>query len=105
VDREIMINEIDACLKSQTAEPNFVRDYCISGFTTSTGSQPSAISRLPNIRLTVKGVESTLLRFNQAGSIQDDRAVNRAADWNESPRFLSALCAATYRRTMAPFDV
>ena len=65
VDREIMIQEIDACLKSQYAEPNFERDYAIFWLYFQHGFTAKAISTLPGVRLKVKGVESTLLRLTK----------------------------------------
>jgi RNA polymerase sigma-70 factor, ECF subfamily len=65
VDREILLHEIDEVLKSQTSEPNFVRDYSIFWLYYQHGFTAKAISRLPGIRLTVKGVESTLLRLTR----------------------------------------
>jgi RNA polymerase sigma-70 factor, ECF subfamily len=63
--REIMIHEIDEVLKSQTSEPNFVRDYCIFWLYYRHGFTAKAISQLPGIPLEVKGVESALLRLTR----------------------------------------
>jgi RNA polymerase sigma-70 factor, ECF subfamily len=65
VDRGIMVNEIDACLKSQISEPNFVRDYAVFWLYYQHGFTAKAISRLPSVQVTVKGVESTLLRLTK----------------------------------------
>ena len=65
VDRGIMVNEVDACLKSQTSEPNFVRDYAVFWLYYQHGLTARDISRLPSVQLTVKGVESTLLRLTR----------------------------------------
>ena len=64
-DREITIHEADEILKSQASEPNFVRDYCIFWLYYRHGFTAKAISKLPGIGLTVKGVESTLLRLTR----------------------------------------
>ena len=77
VDREIMIHEIDEVLKTQTSEPNFVRDYCIFWLYYQHGFTAKAISRLPNIGLTVKGVESTLLRLTKLVRSRMGRAAER----------------------------
>src|SRR6476646_5295160 len=58
VDREIIIHEVDKILKSQASEPNFVRDYCIFWLYYRHGFTSKAISELPGVGLTVKGVES-----------------------------------------------
>ena len=77
VDREIMIHEIDAVLKTQTSEPNFVRDYCIFWLYYQHGFTAKAISSLPNIGLKVKGVESTLLRLTKLVRSRMGRAAER----------------------------
>jgi RNA polymerase sigma-70 factor (ECF subfamily) len=62
-DRHVLLDEILRCLYKLKDEPNFERDrdifllYYIHGFTAD------EISRLPGIGLSVKGVESTLLRM------------------------------------------
>ena len=65
VDHEITIHEADEILKSLASEPNFVRDYCIFWLYYRYGFTAKAISELPSIGLTVKGVESTLLRLTK----------------------------------------
>jgi RNA polymerase sigma-70 factor, ECF subfamily len=65
VDREILIHEIDACLKSLHGEPNFARDYAIFWLYYQHGFTARAIADLPSVRLKVKGVESTLLRLTK----------------------------------------
>jgi len=65
VDREITIHEADEVLKSQSSDPNFVRDYCIFWLYYRHGFTAKAISQLPSIGLKVKGVESTLLRLTK----------------------------------------
>jgi RNA polymerase sigma-70 factor (ECF subfamily) len=62
VDREISIHEADEALKWLASEANFVRDYCIFWLYYRHGFTAKEISELPGIELTVKGVESTLLR-------------------------------------------
>jgi len=77
VDREIMIHEIDEALKTQTSEPNFVRDYCIFWLYYQHGFTAKAISSLPSIGLKVKGVESTLLRLTKLVRSRMGRAAER----------------------------
>lgn len=64
-DHEIAMREADEILKSLASEPNFVRDYCIFWLYYRHGFTAKAISKLPSIGLTVKGVESTLLRLTK----------------------------------------
>jgi RNA polymerase sigma-70 factor (ECF subfamily) len=65
IQREILFHEISECFKTQAAGPNFPRDYAIFWLYYVQGYTAKAISRLPNIGLTVKGVESTLLRLTR----------------------------------------
>ncbi len=75
VDREITIREADEVLKSQSSDPNFVRDYCIFWLYYRHGFTAKAISQLPSIGLKVKGVESTLLRLTKLVRSRMRRAV------------------------------
>ena len=77
VDRKIMIDEIDQVLKSQISEPTFTRDYAIFWLYYQHGFTAKAISRLPSIQLTVKGVESTLLRLTKLIRSRMSRAAER----------------------------
>ena len=63
VESEILIGEIDRCLQTLASEPNFARDYTIFWLYYRQGLTAKAISQLPGIGLSVKGVESTLLRM------------------------------------------
>ena len=60
---EILKGEIEKCLAELAWEPNFVRDYAIFWLYYRYGFTAKAISQLPGIRLSLKGVESTLLRL------------------------------------------
>lgn len=64
-ERRILISEIQRCLETQRAEPNFSRDQAIFWLYYEQGLTAKAISELPAIGLTVKGVESTLLRLTR----------------------------------------
>ncbi len=64
-EREILISQINQCLAELAAEPNFVRDYTIFWLYFGQGLTAKAISQLPGIGLSVKGVESTLLRLTR----------------------------------------
>jgi RNA polymerase sigma-70 factor (ECF subfamily) len=61
----ILMGEIQQCLAEQSAEPNFTRDYTIFWLYYRQGLTAKAISQLPGIALSVKGVESTLLRLTR----------------------------------------
>jgi RNA polymerase sigma-70 factor (ECF subfamily) len=65
VDRNILIEEIRRCLESHTPEPNSTRDYVVFWLYYRQGLTAKAISELPSIGLTVKGVESALLRLTR----------------------------------------
>lgn len=63
IHNRIQLNEVHACLQQLRSEPNFDRDYKIFCLYYCDGLTAQAISQLPGIGLTVKGVESTLLRL------------------------------------------
>jgi hypothetical protein len=57
--------DIDVYLKSRACEPTFVRDYTIFWLYYREGMTAKAIAGVSSIGLTVKGVESTLLRLTR----------------------------------------
>lgn len=61
----ILMGQIDRCLAKMASEPNFIRDRTIFWLYYSQGLTAKAISQLPGITLSVKGVESTLLRLTR----------------------------------------
>ena len=61
----ILMGQIDRCLMKLASEPNFTRDYTIFWLYYRQGLTAKAISKLPGITLSVKGVESTLLRLTR----------------------------------------
>lgn len=63
LDREILIQEIDACLQSVCKGVNSRRDRAIFWLYYREGLSARAIASLPTIDLTIKGVETTLLRL------------------------------------------
>jgi RNA polymerase sigma-70 factor (ECF subfamily) len=65
LEREILLKEIDKALKTHAHEPNFERDCTIFWLYYSQGFTAKEIAALPDIKLTVKGVESTLLRLTR----------------------------------------
>lgn len=65
VQRAILMNNIRECLRKQSLEPCFTRDYSIFWLYFEKGFTAKAISRLPGLGLTEKGVESALLRMTR----------------------------------------
>ena len=65
MERRILFHEINECLETRAAGPNFPRDYAIFWMYYVQGYTAKAIAQLPSIGLTVKGVESTLLRLTR----------------------------------------
>jgi RNA polymerase sigma-70 factor (ECF subfamily) len=63
IERNVLFAEIDRILKTRKHEPNFERDYAIFWLYYRNGLTAKAIAALPGIKLTVKGVESTLFRL------------------------------------------
>ena len=61
----ILMAEIERCLAELVSEPNFARDHAIFWLYYRQGLTAKAIAQLPAIRLSVKGVESTLLRLTR----------------------------------------
>jgi len=61
----ILMGQIERCLAKLASEPNFTRDYTIFWLYYRQGLTAKAISNLPGITLSVKGVESTLLRLTR----------------------------------------
>jgi len=65
LERRILISEIDAYLKSRASEPCFLRDYTVFWLYYREGLTAKAIADMPSIELSVKGVESMLLRLTR----------------------------------------
>jgi len=65
MNRGILLLEIDAILKRRAFEPTFSRDYSIFWLYYKQGMTAHAIAELHCIGLTVKGVESILLRLTK----------------------------------------
>jgi RNA polymerase sigma-70 factor (ECF subfamily) len=61
----ILMGEIERCLAELVSEPNFARDHAIFWLYYRQGLTAKAIAQLPANRLSVKGVESTLLRLTR----------------------------------------
>ena len=64
-EKAILMGQIDRCLAKLASDPNFARDYAIFWLYYRQGLSAKAISQLPDIKLSVKGVESTLLRLTR----------------------------------------
>ncbi|HET8887581.1 MAG TPA: sigma-70 family RNA polymerase sigma factor [Candidatus Angelobacter sp.] len=65
MEHHIIIREIDAHLKQRGIAPGLVRDYTIFWLYYREGLTAQSISCIPSIGLTVKGVESSLLRVTR----------------------------------------
>lgn len=63
MERKVLFREISECLETRAAGPNFARDYAVFWLYYVHGYTAKAIARVPTIGLTVKGVESILLRL------------------------------------------
>src|SRR6185312_9488409 len=63
IDRRMKLQKIENCLQQLSGEPNFARDCKIFRLYFRDGFTAQGISELPEIGLSVKGVESTLLRL------------------------------------------
>ena len=61
----ILLGRIRKCLKTQSSDPHFSRNWTIFWLYFEKGYTAKAISRLPGIDLTEKGVESALLRLTR----------------------------------------
>jgi RNA polymerase sigma-70 factor, ECF subfamily len=62
-EKRMFLEEIDRALKTLSHQPNFKRDYAIFWLYYRNGLTAKAISDLPDVKLTVKGVESILHRL------------------------------------------
>lgn len=65
MERNILLQQIDSYLKRRTSGPTFSRDYTIFWLYYREGLTAKAIASCAGIGLTVKGVESTLLRLTR----------------------------------------
>jgi RNA polymerase sigma-70 factor (ECF subfamily) len=65
LERDLLIQEIDSCLRSLDRGPNARRDCRIFWLYYRVGLTASAIAALPTIALSTKGVESTILRLTR----------------------------------------
>jgi RNA polymerase sigma-70 factor (ECF subfamily) len=65
IERGVLIQQIDACLRAISAGPNAERDRKIFWLYYRVGLAANAIAALPTLGLTTKGVESTLLRLTR----------------------------------------
>jgi RNA polymerase sigma-70 factor (ECF subfamily) len=66
VERKLLLGQVAGCLESVAAGPNVKRDCRIFWLYYRAGLSASAIATLPTIGLSVKGVESTILRLTRA---------------------------------------
>jgi RNA polymerase sigma-70 factor (ECF subfamily) len=65
IEREVLLREIDVCLQSFAGGPGNARDKLIFWLYYRQGMSAEAVASLPSIGLTVKGVESVILRVTR----------------------------------------
>jgi len=65
VDQNILIQQVNECLRSITSGPKGQRDRRIFWLYYRFGLTANAIAALPSVALSTKGVETTLLRLNR----------------------------------------
>ncbi len=65
MEREVLLREIDACLRRHETGPDLQRNRLIFWLYYRAGASARAIASLPSIGLSTKGVESTLLRLTR----------------------------------------
>lgn len=65
LERNVLMQQIDACLEVVASGPGSVRDRRIFWLYYRVGLAASAIAALPTIGLSTKGVESTILRLTR----------------------------------------
>lgn len=65
MDRAILLAEVARCLQSLPADDHLTRDCAIFWLYYRQGLTAKSISQLPGIGLSVKGVESTILRLTR----------------------------------------
>jgi RNA polymerase sigma-70 factor (ECF subfamily) len=65
LERGILLEKIDTILSTLSHEPNFARDRTIFWLYYRQGLPAKEIAALPDIKLSVKGVESVLLRLTR----------------------------------------
>jgi RNA polymerase sigma-70 factor (ECF subfamily) len=65
IERQVLIHQIDHCLRDKESGPNAARDRHIFWLYYRVGLPASAIAAIPAIGLGTKGVESTILRLTR----------------------------------------
>jgi RNA polymerase sigma-70 factor, ECF subfamily len=94
IERDVLIGQIDACLRVVGSGQNFERDRKIFWLYYRAGLTASAIAALPAIALTIKGVESTLQRMTRqvrerlAPSLREARSEDDSRKGIQAPESL-----------------
>jgi RNA polymerase sigma-70 factor (ECF subfamily) len=65
VERKLLMNEVDECLKKSVAGPNADRDRRIFWLYYRVGLTANAIAALPDMGLGIKGIETTIFRLSR----------------------------------------
>jgi RNA polymerase sigma-70 factor (ECF subfamily) len=66
LERDLLVKQVESCVHKISRGPNAQRDIRVFQLYYRVGLTAGDISKLPNVGLTVKGVESTILRLTQA---------------------------------------
>lgn len=82
-ERKILLKEIDKVLNTISHGPNFARDRAIFWLYYNQGFSAKEIAALPDIKLSPKGVESTLLRLTR--HIRSNVATSDGAQRKKNP--------------------
>ena len=65
LEQKVLLQEIAGCLEARASGPNYPRDCAIFWLYYTQGFTAKAIAEMPSIGLSVKGVESTILRLTR----------------------------------------
>lgn len=90
-ERALLIEQVTACLKGVTSGPNAERDFRIFWLYYRAGLAASAIASLPAIRMSTKGVESTILRLTRAVRQQLAPSTNQSKSVSKAVEGISPI--------------
>ncbi len=83
-DQRILMGQIQECLQSHASGPNCERDFAIFWLYYRQGFTAKEISELPEIGISTKGVESTLLRLTRLLRARLNRTRGRMLAWQRA---------------------
>lgn len=79
LENRILLHQVETLLMAQASLPTFSRDFSIFWLYYGDGLSAKAISRLPSVQLSVKGVESLLLRLTRSIHVKMTERRSRTA--------------------------